>query len=71
MEGLRKRDWLMAAALVPYAVVMVPIAACGTALILAYGYRPRRNTGPHRVGDHANQLVVRSGGRGLDRRLSA
>lgn len=33
MAGIRKRDWLMAAALVPYLVVMLPVGLVGTVLM--------------------------------------
>lgn len=39
---MRKRDWLMAAALVPYFVVMLPIAMVGALGMVAWGlWRPR------------------------------
>ena len=39
---MRKRDWLMAAALVPYVVVMLPIATVGAVGMIALGlWRPR------------------------------
>ena len=41
MERLRKRDWLLAAALVPYVVLWFPFALVGTVLIMAWGLRPR------------------------------
>lgn len=40
---MRKRDWLMAAALVPYLVVMLPIATALAILILGW---PRRYSVP-------------------------
>ena len=40
--GMRKRDWLMAAALVPYFIVMLPIATVGAVGLLAWGlWKPR------------------------------
>ena len=40
---MRKRDWLMAAALVPYFVVMLPIATVGAVGMIAWGlWKPRR-----------------------------
>ena len=45
MAGMRKRDWLMAAALVPYFVVMLPIATVGAAGMIAWGlWKPRKRT---------------------------
>lgn len=44
MEKLRKRDWLLAAFMVPYVLVWFPFALVGTVLIMAYGFRPRFNT---------------------------
>ena len=42
---MRKRDWLMAAALVPYVVVMLPIATVGAVGMVAWGlWMPRRRT---------------------------
>lgn len=41
---MRKRDWLMAAALVPYSIVMLPIATVGAVGMIAWGmWRPRRS----------------------------
>lgn len=41
---MRKRDWLMAAALVPYFVVMLPIATVGAVGMIAWGmWKPRRD----------------------------
>ena len=43
---MRKRDWLMAAALVPYFIVMLPIATVGAVGMIAWGmWMPRRK--PH------------------------
>ena len=40
---MRKRDWLMAAALVPYFIVMLPIATVGAVGMIAWGlWWPRK-----------------------------
>ena len=39
---MRKRDWLLALVAGAFLVVWLPFALAGTALILAYGFRPRK-----------------------------
>jgi hypothetical protein len=54
---MRKRDWVQAAALVPYVVVMLPISTVLAVGILAFGVlTPRRRAQKCRI--HANSQKV-------------
>lgn len=59
---MRKRDWLMAAALVPYFVVMLPVAFVGAVGMIAWGtWKPRRDD-PDRPGLAGNaRSAIKSG----------
>lgn len=53
---MRKRDWLMAAALVPYFVVMLPIATVGAVGMIAWGlWMPRKRARSSAIGVNAVQ----------------
>ena len=46
---MRKRDWLLAAALVPFALVWFPFALLATVLIMGWGLLRPRPVKPHNI----------------------